>query len=224
MYVFIVWNLDLGSQLQYFISAVICDALLVLAGAGHEWERDAPHGVYAPCCWVWYFFLSTPLGSNNALSEKSIIDYTISDQITHHLWKIINSFGMEKPRGLDERARSTSKKDDFDFGPMQKGITLLKFGSRGPAHEKVFKLSGDKRFITWEGRWISPKLGKRCIGNDWSTYSAKIPWWHDLIGYTNSIFCIVSMFSVDLEKAIRLQAGQMTYKFERLGEFLLLRC
>lgn len=39
--------------------------------------------------------------------------------------------------GLDERARSTFKKDDFDFRPMQKGITLLKFGSRGPAHEKV---------------------------------------------------------------------------------------
>ena len=67
--------------------------------------------------------------------------------------------------GLDERARSTFKKDDFDFRPMQKGITLLKFGSRGPAHEKVFKLSGDKRFITWEGRWISPKLGKRCSGD-----------------------------------------------------------
>jgi hypothetical protein len=68
-------------------------------------------------------------------------------------------------RVVDERARSTSKKDDFDFRPMQKGITLLKFGNRGPAHEKVFKLSGDKRFITWEGRWISPKLGKHCVGN-----------------------------------------------------------
>ena len=32
------------------------------------------------------------------------------------------------------------------------------------------------------------------------------------------------MISVDLEKAIRLQAGQMTYKFERLGVLLLLKC
>ena len=97
---------------------------------------------------------------------------------------------MEKSRRLDERARSASKKDDFDFGPMQKGITLLKFGSRGPAHEKVFKLSGDKRFITWEGRWISPKLGKRCIGNDWSTYLATFPRCHYLIGFLIASFVL----------------------------------
>ena len=72
----------------------------------------------------------------------------------------------EKVISRDERARSNNKKDAFDFRPMQKGITLLKFGSRGPAHEKVFKLSGDKRYITWGGRWFSPKLGKRCVGKD----------------------------------------------------------
>jgi hypothetical protein len=56
------------------------------------------------------------------------------------------------------------KREDFDYGPMQKGITMLKFGQRGPAHEKLFKLSGNMRYITWEGRWFSPKLGKRCVG------------------------------------------------------------
>ena len=76
---------------------------------------------------------------------------------------------------LDERARSSAKKDDFDFRPMQKGITLLKFGNRGPAHEKVFKLSGDKRYITWDGRWFSPKLGKKCVGIYLSTITVPLP-------------------------------------------------
>ena len=67
-------------------------------------------------------------------------------------------------QAVDERSRSINKKDDFDFRPMQKGITLLKFGNRGPAHEKLFRLSGDKRFITWGGRWFSPKLGRKCVG------------------------------------------------------------
>lgn len=121
----------------------------------------------------------------------------------------------EKVISRDERARSNNKKDDFDFRPMQKGITLLKFGSRGPAHEKVFKLSGDKRYITWGGRWFSPKLGKQCVGK------ALLVIWYiqtKFIMYDNRSLSM--HITVDLERAIRLQSGQMTYKFERLGTLI----
>ena len=68
---------------------------------------------------------------------------------------------------------------------MIKGVTMLKMGRSGPAHEKLFQLSADKRFVVWTGRWFSPKFGAIC--------------------------------KVDIEKVIRLQSGQMTYKFERLA-------
>jgi hypothetical protein len=86
-----------------------------------------------------------------------------------------------------ERYRqSRVNRDDFDYGPLHQGIKLLKFGNRGNAHEKIIKLSGNRRYLSWKGKIMSPKFGKRC--------------------------------TVDLEKVIRIQSGQMTYKFERLGD------
>jgi hypothetical protein len=65
-----------------------------------------------------------------------------------------------------ERRHHTEEEEHFDFKAMKKGITMLKFGKRGPAHEKLFKLSGDKRYVMWDGRWFSPKLGKKCKSED----------------------------------------------------------
>lgn len=47
--------------------------------------------------------------------------------------------------------------------------------------------------------------------------------WNGIIFSILLPLILCSTLSVDLEKAIRLQAGQMTYKFERLGLFLSLR-
>ena len=86
---------------------------------------------------------------------------------------------------MAEKRKPRRGHEEFDYGAMQKGVTMLKMGRSGPAHEKLFQLSGDKRFIIWTGRWFSPKFGKTC--------------------------------KVDMEKVVRLQSGQMTYKFERLA-------
>jgi len=75
--------------------------------------------------------------------------------------------------------------EKFDFKPLIKGVTMLKMGRSGPAHEKLFQLTPDKRFVVWTGRWFSPKFGAIC--------------------------------KVDMERVVRLQSGQMTYKFERLA-------
>lgn len=54
--------------------------------------------------------------------------------------------------------------DRFDFQQMiNKGITLLKFGRGGKPHERLFKLSGDRRFLKWYSGWLSGKLGASSI-------------------------------------------------------------
>ena len=62
------------------------------------------------------------------------------------------------------RHKKDTNEEEFGFEAMHKGVTMLKMGRRGPAHEKLFRLSGDKRYVIWEGRWFSTKLGRKCRG------------------------------------------------------------
>eukprot|EP01032_Pedospumella_encystans_P021097 gene21097-23939_t len=54
-------------------------------------------------------------------------------------------------------------KDEFDYEPLvDPGITMLKFGQGGTPHERLFKLSGDLRYLSWSAGWFSAKLGGKC--------------------------------------------------------------
>ena len=56
-------------------------------------------------------------------------------------------------------------KDEFDYEPLvDPGITMLKFGQGGTPHERLFKLSGDLRYLSWSAGWFSAKLGGKCQG------------------------------------------------------------
>jgi hypothetical protein len=57
------------------------------------------------------------------------------------------------------------QKDEFDYEPLvDPGITMLKFGSSGPPHERLFRLSGDLRYLSWNAGWFCSKLGGTCQG------------------------------------------------------------
>ena len=45
---------------------------------------------------------------------------------------------------------------------IKPGLTLLKFGSSGQPHERVFRLAGDLSTITYQGGWLS-KLGRMIV-------------------------------------------------------------
>lgn len=56
-------------------------------------------------------------------------------------------------------------KDEFDYEPLvDPGITMLKFGQGGTPHERLFKLSGDLRYLSWSAGWFSMKMGVKCQG------------------------------------------------------------
>lgn len=55
------------------------------------------------------------------------------------------------------------EKESFDFGPLiSPGITMLKFGRIGNPHERLFKLSGDLRYLKWYSGWFTSKIGTKC--------------------------------------------------------------
>ena len=53
--------------------------------------------------------------------------------------------------------------ETFDYAPLiDPGMTLLKFGRSGKPHERLFKLSNNKRYLRYYSGWFSPKLGAKC--------------------------------------------------------------
>lgn len=67
------------------------------------------------------------------------------------------------------------KKDEFDYEPLvDPGITMLKFGKSGTPHERLFKLSGDLRYLSWNGGWFCSKLGGKCQGKNGFSFSPNI--------------------------------------------------
>lgn len=58
--------------------------------------------------------------------------------------------------------KTHKEEEEVDFGPLVSwhGVTLLKFGRRGPAREKVFNLSQDKRLLRWQSQYFCSKLGR----------------------------------------------------------------
>lgn len=67
---------------------------------------------------------------------------------------------------MPRKAVGISKgESEFDYEPLiNPGITMLKFGRGGTPHERLFKLSGDKRYLTWSAGWFCSKLGGQCHG------------------------------------------------------------
>ena len=41
---------------------------------------------------------------------------------------------------------------------------MLKFGKGGTPHERLFRLSGDLRYLTWSSGWFTLKIGQKCSG------------------------------------------------------------
>jgi hypothetical protein len=57
------------------------------------------------------------------------------------------------------------QKDEFDYEPLvNPGITMLKFGKSGTPHERLFRLSGDLRYLSWSAGWFCAKMGGNCQG------------------------------------------------------------
>jgi hypothetical protein len=55
--------------------------------------------------------------------------------------------------------------EQFDYDSLiNPGVTMLKFGKTGDPHERLFKLSGDRRFILWHAGWFTRKMGALCQG------------------------------------------------------------
>jgi Ca2+-binding EF-hand superfamily protein len=54
------------------------------------------------------------------------------------------------------------EEETVDYGPLISwhGVTLLKFGRRGPAREKVFNLTQDRRVLKWQSQYFCYKLGR----------------------------------------------------------------
>lgn len=69
-------------------------------------------------------------------------------------------------------SHAAAKKDDgFDYAPLiSPGVTLLKFGRGGKPHERLFKLSGDHRFLKWYSGWLSSVFKKDNIGTFFFRY------------------------------------------------------
>lgn len=60
------------------------------------------------------------------------------------------------------KSANKAVEEKYDFRQMiDKGITLLKFGRSGKPHERLFKLSGDMRFLHWYSGWFTGKIGSR---------------------------------------------------------------
>ncbi len=76
----------------------------------------------------------------------------------------VNSFHLfnmpRKTVGLQ-----TKGEDIYDYEALiSPGITMLKFGRGGTPHERLFRLSGDLRYLTWYAGWFCSKSGGQCHG------------------------------------------------------------
>jgi hypothetical protein len=102
--------------------------------------------------------------------EIEVIVAFLSQQKSRPLKSRIECIEMALPkvasRRMSRRASDTEEaaQRNFDFEPFYKGITMLKFGKKGAPHEKIFKLSGNQRYITWRSGWFTSKFGKDSSG------------------------------------------------------------
>lgn len=106
----------------------------------------------------------------------------------HDSEKLNSTVLSPNKRETDGELDEEDEFDDEDQTPLKiiQGTPFLKFGRYGAAHEKMLRLQ-EGRYICWDGSWLSPKLGRKCM--------------------------------VDLEKALRIQRGQMTTKFDRESKY-----
>lgn len=59
----------------------------------------------------------------------------------------------------------SANSQEFDYGPLiNPGITMLKFGRNGKPHERLFKLSGDLRYLRWRSGYLTGNLGRKRTG------------------------------------------------------------
>jgi hypothetical protein len=53
--------------------------------------------------------------------------------------------------------------EKFDFDSLiEPGITMLKFGTGGSPHERLFTLTADLRYLSWNAGWFCGKMGSKC--------------------------------------------------------------
>jgi phosphatidylinositol phospholipase C delta len=106
------------------------------------------------------------------------------------------------------------KRETFDYEPLvEPGITMLKFGKGGTPHERLFKLSGDLRYLSWNAGWFCTKMGTKCQGKTISTPRASAGRLHCQLTFLST--SRPQMPTVDLEKVLRIMQGQNTYQFQR---------
>lgn len=55
------------------------------------------------------------------------------------------------------KRQSSSQEEEIDLTELQRGSLFLKFGRKGPVHERLVRLSKNCRYITWEGSWMKMK-------------------------------------------------------------------
>lgn len=79
------------------------------------------------------------------------------------------SFGSPSTRGNSKNSRmkrqTSSQEEEIDLTELQRGSLFLKFGRKGPVHERLVRLSKNCRYITWEGSWIKMKSTEERSGN-----------------------------------------------------------
>lgn len=66
-------------------------------------------------------------------------------------------------RRSDDRRKIEEENYDYE-SLISPGITMLKFGKGGTPHERLFRLSGDLRYLSWYSGWFCKKLGATCCG------------------------------------------------------------
>lgn len=61
--------------------------------------------------------------------------------------------------------KDSSNDDDIDLSVLHEGSMFLKFGRKGPVHERLITLSRDCRLLEWNSSWFKFKPKEDCQGN-----------------------------------------------------------
>mmetsp|Transcript_3543 Transcript_3543/g.5520 ORF Transcript_3543/g.5520 Transcript_3543/m.5520 type:complete len:288 (-) Transcript_3543:12-875(-) len=56
----------------------------------------------------------------------------------------------------------SSDEEEIDLTILQEGCMFLKFGRKGPVHERLIRLTDDCRYIEWNSSWIKFKPKEEC--------------------------------------------------------------
>jgi hypothetical protein len=76
-----------------------------------------------------------------------------------------SSNGNSSSRSQRSMKRQTSsQEEEIDLTELQRGSLFLKFGRKGPVHERLVRLSKNCRYITWDGSWIRMKSNEERSG------------------------------------------------------------